>query len=207
MTKRAKDEETGLSVMDTEDFRRRFPDGRMFSNPGLATPEHGRRLLDAAVRDATEALGKFLSGVDLVEEAEAAAKRAAAAEEAAAAAPEAAAAAAPEAAAAATEEAPLKQKPRRGGDKTRRVRTARNGKGRGGDPDNGGGAGSGVVVGGGVAGVAAEGKQVAAAAVVAVAAVAAGDGDSKVTAEQRKALGRIPGGGKGEGKTAQPSRN
>lgn len=80
MTKRSKDEETGLSVMDKEDFRRRFPDGRMFSNPGLSTPEHGRRLLEAAVRDATEALRKFLSGQDLVEEAEALAKRAATAE-------------------------------------------------------------------------------------------------------------------------------
>lgn len=85
MTKRIKDEETGLSVMDVQDFRRRFPDGRMFSNPGLATPEHGRRLLEAAVRDATEALGKFLSGQDLVEEAEMKAKRAAAMEAAAAA--------------------------------------------------------------------------------------------------------------------------
>lgn len=83
-TKRTKDVETGLSVMDEEDFRRRFPDGRMFSNPGLATPEHGRRLLDAAVRDATEALGKFVSGEDLVEEAAEAAKREAKAAEAAA---------------------------------------------------------------------------------------------------------------------------
>lgn len=81
-TRRTKDEETGLSVMDEEDFRRRFPDGRMFSNPGLATPEHGRLLLDAAVRDATEALGKFLSGEDLVEE-KAAAEAAAAAKQAA----------------------------------------------------------------------------------------------------------------------------
>ena len=85
MTKRFRDEETGLSVMDVQDFRRRFPDGRMFSNPGLATPEHGRRLLEAAVRDATEALGKFLSGQDLVEEAEMKAKRAAAMDAAAAA--------------------------------------------------------------------------------------------------------------------------
>lgn len=84
MTKRSKDEETGLFVMDVQDFRRRFPDGRMFSNPGLATPEHGHRLLEAAVSDATEALGKFLSGQDLVEEAEMKAKRAAAAAAAAA---------------------------------------------------------------------------------------------------------------------------
>ncbi|CAM9870935.1 unnamed protein product, partial [Hapterophycus canaliculatus] len=48
--------------MDVQDFRRRFPDGRMFSNPGLATPEHGRLLLEAAVRDGIEALRKFLNG-------------------------------------------------------------------------------------------------------------------------------------------------
>ncbi|CAN0334309.1 unnamed protein product [Ectocarpus fasciculatus] len=86
MTKRIKDADTGLSIMDVHDFRRRFPDGRMFSNPALATPEHGRRLLEAAVRDATDALGKFLSGQDVVEEAEAKAKRAAAMAAAAAAA-------------------------------------------------------------------------------------------------------------------------
>lgn len=79
MTKRYKDENTGLSVMDADDFRTRFPDGRMFSNPGLATPEHGRRLLHAAVRDATETLRKFISGEDIVEEAAMAAAMAAAA--------------------------------------------------------------------------------------------------------------------------------
>lgn len=107
MTKRFKDEETGLIAMDSQDFRRRFPDGRMFSNPGLATPDHGRRLLEAAVRDATEALGKFLSGQDLVEEAEIKAKRAAAAAAEKTAAEQAAAAAAADAAAepTATEEA------------------------------------------------------------------------------------------------------
>lgn len=78
MTKRYKDERTGLSVMDSQDFRARFPDGRMFSNPGLATPEHGQQLLEAAVRDATETLRNFLSGEDLVEEAAAAAAASAA---------------------------------------------------------------------------------------------------------------------------------
>jgi len=34
---------------DARDYRRRFPDGRIGSNPGLATPEHGKRLYDAAV--------------------------------------------------------------------------------------------------------------------------------------------------------------
>lgn len=67
MTKRFKDGKTGLSIMDADDFRKRFPDGRMFSNPGLAMPEHGQHFLQAAVRDATEALQKFISGEDMVE--------------------------------------------------------------------------------------------------------------------------------------------
>lgn len=34
-----------------DDFRRRFPDGRIGSNPGLATPEKGRQIFEAAVPD------------------------------------------------------------------------------------------------------------------------------------------------------------
>jgi creatinine amidohydrolase len=34
---------------DAADYRRKFPDGRIGSNPGLATPEAGQRLYDAAV--------------------------------------------------------------------------------------------------------------------------------------------------------------
>ncbi|MBV9862354.1 MAG: creatininase family protein [Alphaproteobacteria bacterium] len=34
---------------DAEDYRRNFPDGRIGSNPGLATPEAGKRFYDAAV--------------------------------------------------------------------------------------------------------------------------------------------------------------
>ena len=36
---------------DAEDSRRTFPDGRIGSNPGLATPEAGKRFYDAAVAD------------------------------------------------------------------------------------------------------------------------------------------------------------
>jgi creatinine amidohydrolase len=34
---------------DADDYRRNFPDGRIGSNPGLASAEAGRRFLDAAV--------------------------------------------------------------------------------------------------------------------------------------------------------------
>ena len=34
---------------DAADYRRKFPDGRIGSNPALATPEAGRRLYEAAV--------------------------------------------------------------------------------------------------------------------------------------------------------------
>jgi creatinine amidohydrolase len=34
---------------DADDYRSKFPDGRIGSNPGLATPEAGRRLYEAAV--------------------------------------------------------------------------------------------------------------------------------------------------------------
>jgi creatinine amidohydrolase len=33
------------------DYRRRFPDGRIGSNPGLATPELGKRFYEAAVSE------------------------------------------------------------------------------------------------------------------------------------------------------------
>jgi creatinine amidohydrolase len=39
---------------DAADYRRAFPDGRIGSNPGLATPEAGHRLYDAAVAALTK---------------------------------------------------------------------------------------------------------------------------------------------------------
>ena len=39
---------------DAADYRRNFPDGRIGSNPGLATPEAGRRLYDTAVAALTK---------------------------------------------------------------------------------------------------------------------------------------------------------
>jgi creatinine amidohydrolase len=46
---------------DAEDYRRLFPDGRIGSDPTLATPEHGKRLVDAAVRDIVVDYQNFLT--------------------------------------------------------------------------------------------------------------------------------------------------
>ena len=37
-------------IRDAEDFRRRFPDGRMGSDPSQANIEAGRRIVEAAVK-------------------------------------------------------------------------------------------------------------------------------------------------------------
>ena len=47
---------------DAADYRRKFPDGRIGSNPGLATPEAGRRLYDAAVAAIAEDYLSWVSG-------------------------------------------------------------------------------------------------------------------------------------------------
>lgn len=49
------------SFYDCEDYRRRFPDGRIGSDPTLATAEVGARLLDAAVQDLAADYRSFLS--------------------------------------------------------------------------------------------------------------------------------------------------
>lgn len=46
-------------IYDADDYRRRFPDGRIGSDPSLATPEIGKRLFDAAVRDIAEDWRKY----------------------------------------------------------------------------------------------------------------------------------------------------
>jgi creatinine amidohydrolase len=46
---------------DAADYRRRFPDGRIGSNPGLASPEAGKRLFEAAVAEVAQDYRAFLT--------------------------------------------------------------------------------------------------------------------------------------------------
>jgi creatinine amidohydrolase len=50
-------------IRDALDFRARFPDGRMGSDPGLATPEKGRALVELAARSLASELEGFGSEV------------------------------------------------------------------------------------------------------------------------------------------------
>lgn len=47
-------------IYGAADFRRRYPDGRMGSNPALATPEHGKQLYDMAVKELSTGYLEFL---------------------------------------------------------------------------------------------------------------------------------------------------
>jgi creatinine amidohydrolase len=49
------------SFHDADDYRRRFPDGRIGSDPGLATPEHGKRFYDMAVEEVAQDYMKFVA--------------------------------------------------------------------------------------------------------------------------------------------------
>ena len=49
------------AIHGPQDFRRRYPDGRMGSDPFLAKPEHGSALLNTAVTALREDLQNFLS--------------------------------------------------------------------------------------------------------------------------------------------------
>ncbi|MFQ5776331.1 MAG: creatininase family protein [Kiloniellaceae bacterium] len=48
-------------IRDAADYRRRFPDGRIGSDPSLASPEAGKRLYEAAVTEVTADYLEFLS--------------------------------------------------------------------------------------------------------------------------------------------------
>lgn len=46
-------------IRDAIDYRKHFPDGRIGSEPRLATPEHGKRFYDAGLADALEDYRRF----------------------------------------------------------------------------------------------------------------------------------------------------
>jgi creatinine amidohydrolase len=48
-------------IYDAEDYRRRFPDGRIGSDPSLSTPEHGEQLYKASVADMIEVYKAFMA--------------------------------------------------------------------------------------------------------------------------------------------------
>ncbi|NJP11958.1 MAG: creatininase family protein [Leptolyngbyaceae cyanobacterium RU_5_1] len=48
-------------IYGAADFRRRYPDGRMGSNPALATPEHGKQFYELAVKELSHAYLEFLA--------------------------------------------------------------------------------------------------------------------------------------------------
>ena len=48
-------------IHDADDYRRRYPDGRIGSLPSLSSPEHGKRFHDAAVADLGQIYRDFLS--------------------------------------------------------------------------------------------------------------------------------------------------
>lgn len=53
----------GHAIFGAADFRRRYPDGRMGSNPALATPEHGQRFYELAVKELTAQYLEFLGAL------------------------------------------------------------------------------------------------------------------------------------------------
>jgi creatinine amidohydrolase len=48
-------------ILGAADFRRRYHDGRMGSDPSLATPEHGKQFFDLSVKDLTADYLEFLA--------------------------------------------------------------------------------------------------------------------------------------------------
>lgn len=51
----------GHAIYGAADFRRRYPDGRMGSNPALATPEHGKQFYELAVKELSNSYLEFLT--------------------------------------------------------------------------------------------------------------------------------------------------
>lgn len=50
-------------IYGAADFRRRYPDGRMGSNPALATPEHGQQFYELAVKELSSRYLEFLDSL------------------------------------------------------------------------------------------------------------------------------------------------
>jgi creatinine amidohydrolase len=51
----------GHKIYSAVDFRLRYPDGRMGSNPDLATSEHGKQFYDLAVEELSKGYLEFLT--------------------------------------------------------------------------------------------------------------------------------------------------
>lgn len=51
---------SGRAIYSPTDFRAFYPDGRMGSNPNLATPEHGKQFYEIAVKDLADGYTNFL---------------------------------------------------------------------------------------------------------------------------------------------------
>ncbi|MBP5974638.1 creatininase family protein [Brasilonema sp. CT11] len=52
---------TGHRIYGAADFRQKYPDGRMGSNPALATPEHGKQFYELAVKELSNWYLEFLN--------------------------------------------------------------------------------------------------------------------------------------------------
>lgn len=51
----------GSGIFGPTDFRHRYPDGRMGSNPALATPEHGQQFYELALKELSNSYLEFLA--------------------------------------------------------------------------------------------------------------------------------------------------
>jgi len=53
---------SGHKIYGAAEFRQRYQDGRMGSNPALATPEHGKQFYELAVKELSNTYLEFLNG-------------------------------------------------------------------------------------------------------------------------------------------------
>lgn len=57
----SKEVASGYPIYSAANFRDRYPDGRMGSNPALATPEHGKQLYELAVKELSQSYLEFIN--------------------------------------------------------------------------------------------------------------------------------------------------